>query len=179
VKDASEPGFDCGNKTLAEKGVLCADYCPTVCHFTFHSNNDCSPGDEYAFSIYGAPKGSFYGNYHYETWLKQNNFPKNTNTKWKSVHVNMNGCTLDIFADINCEDGEQDQFVSTFTGNTEDMGNKTFMNTKGNCSKLEHPAYCVKATRPCLAPEYNFTTTFMTDGGAIKHNDETHTTTPR
>jgi len=167
-----EPWFDCGNKTLKEKGVLCADYCPTVCRFTFHKDDDCQ-SDEGAFSIYGAPEGPFLGNYHYETWIKKNKLDQYTYTEWGSVNVNMNGCTIDIFKDMNCLDGSSDQYVTTHTGHI--AGNNTFMNLKGNCTKLTKPASCVKATRPCLAPKYNFTTTFMADGGAIKHG---FTTTP-
>jgi len=175
--DATEPHFDCGNETLKKKGVLCADYCPTVCKFTFYSTDDCSKdGSNYTFSMYGAPSGSFVGNYHYELFLKKNGFPSDAYKMWKSIKVNMNGCTLDVFSDKNCQDGNSDQYVSSFTG---DMSG-SFMNTGGNCTKLNIEPQCVQGNRPCLLPKgskhhnltYDFTTTFMTDGGAIKHNDE-------
>jgi len=178
LNKTTEPWFDCGNKTLREKGVLCADYCGTVCKFTFFKGEDCEEG-EGNFSIYGAPEGPFAGNYHYETWIKKNKLKEDFYNEWNSVKVNMNGCTIDIFEDKGCLDGTTDQLVTSQTGhkpgqNTTATGaSGKFQNLKGMCTKLSHKARCVQATRPCLNPSYDFTTTFFTDGGAIKHGPST------
>jgi hypothetical protein len=163
-----EPWFDCGNETLKNKGILCAEYCPKVCKYTFYSTDDCVGPDTYKFSLYGAPVGNIEDMYHYRQWVKKMNISKDANLKWKSVHVNTNGCSIDVFADKNCKDGANDFYASTFRANETGAYN----DPNGMCNNLtSHAAVCVKGTRPCIHPEYNFTTTHPPGWGINTNND--------
>lgn len=163
-----EPWFDCGNLTLKNKGVLCAEYCPKVCKYTFYSTDDCTGPDTYKFSLYGAPVGNIEDMYHYRQWVKKMNISKDANTEWRSVHVNTNGCSIDVFADKNCKDGANDFYASTFRANETGAYN----DPNGMCNNLtSHKAVCVKGTRPCIHPEYNFTTTHPPGWGINTNND--------
>lgn len=149
-----EPSFDCGNPELREKGVLCADYCQnTVCTFTFYSSENCEGPDDYKFKLYGAPVGDITSGWHYHQWYKSKNLSSDAYMKWNAVHVNLHGCTLDIFPDALCEDGDHDQFITseslvTYHGNR----SANFSKVGGNCSQLDLHPRCVYANKPCLHP---------------------------
>lgn len=172
--DNDEPWFDCGNKTLRTKGVLCADYCPTVCKFTFYSSDTCDGTDKYSFSLYGAPIGDITSMWHYHKWYKTHNLSSDSYKKWNAVQVNAHGCSLDVFPDSACADGSHDQFitaesVASYHGN----GSVDFSKLGGNCTPLHenlHPR-CIFANKPCIHPP-NKTTPLPTN------KPEQVTTTP-
>jgi len=111
------------------------------------------------------------GNYHgyftedYKTTGRNDNITIDSNLKWKSVYVNTVGCSIDVFNDEGCTGKTGDSFASTFTkANTSGVA---YNAPNGKCNKLGNiKATCVKAYRPCIHPEYNFTTTVKDDSGS-------------
>jgi len=112
------------------------------------------------------------GNYHgyftedYKTTGRNDNITIDSNLKWKSVYVNTVGCSINIFNATDCAGGEgkPDVFASTFTAN-KTLG-IAYNAPHGKCNSLQGvQATCIKAYRPCIHPEYNFTTTVKDDSG--------------
>lgn len=154
VLNYGEPSFDCGDPELKTKGVMCATYCQdTVCKFTFYSTDTCDTPDDYKFSIYGAPVGDITSMWLYHHWYKSNNLSFDAYMKWNAVHVNLHGCSLDVFPDSLCEDGDHDQFITTESLATY-HGNRSvnFSKVGGNCTPLAMHPRCVYANKPCLHP---------------------------
>jgi len=76
--------------------------------------------------------------------------------------VNIHGCSLDVFPDSTCSDGNHDQFI-TSNGEATYHGDTTanFSKVGGNCTPLHdnlHPR-CINANKPCLHSNTTKTTT--------------------
>jgi len=150
----NETGFDCNDFKLAVYGVNCAEYCPTVCNFTFYSNEECnqeSGPDPYIFSIYGDTSGTVNKMKSFQDRAKTNkDFKKHAIEKWTHVNVNIYGCKLDIFSDNDGKnENNDDQTVTIATG---DEDKKWRVNGSGACTKLKKKnfVHSVRATKPCL-----------------------------
>lgn len=168
----NETGFDCNDFKLARYGVNCAEYCPTVCNFTFYSNKDCTQAsgpDPYIFSTYGDTSGTVSKMKSFLDRAKTNkDFKENAIKEWKYVKVNLHGCKVNIFSDdegknINNDDG-------IYTGATD----KTFRgNESGKCSPLKVKAggyvRFIRATIPCMDIEH---ASHANHEKYLKHKDE-------
>jgi len=120
--DGNETGFDCGD--LKENYIKCKDYCPNVCEFRFHADDNCTH----------AEPPEYYQDDEI-AWVAEHN-------PWKSIWINALECQINIYAQHEY-DGSKDSYVGAGCHKIQDV---VFQDT-GSFQTIQP---CVKQSAPAL-----------------------------